>query len=66
MHIRHGHCKFGATLNGQFSAYLAKYYAAKKGYTVGIVPEAAEFPNACDAVLTRNDGHALPPPTIHP
>jgi rhomboid protease GluP len=39
-----------------FAVYLAKMYVAKKGYRPGTVPEAKEFLDISDIVLTYADG----------
>jgi membrane associated rhomboid family serine protease len=42
-----------------FCLYLAKQFIAKRGFTVGTVPEADELAEHCDIVLSRHDGFAL-------
>ena len=42
-----------------FCVYLAKQFIAKRGFTVGMVPEADELAEHSDIVLSRHDGFAL-------
>ncbi len=42
-----------------FCVYLAKQFIAKRGFTVGMVPEADELAEHSDIVLSRHDGFTL-------
>ena len=49
----------GAPARDTFCTYLAKQLIAKKSFSIGTVPEAAELADHCDIILTRHDGYAL-------
>jgi rhomboid protease GluP len=42
-----------------FCTYLARQFIAKRGFSVGAVPEASDLAAHCDILLSFSDGHSL-------